>query len=50
MYNSVIFTAYKSSYIFMYNFISNMDYVNILNNMIDIFTNKYVLFFLINNN
>ena len=46
MYNSVIFTAYKSSYVFMYNFISNMDYVNILNNMIDIFTNKYVLFFL----
>lgn len=42
MYQSIFYTTYK----FMSNFILNIDYVNIVNNMIDIFTDKYVLFFL----
>ena len=42
MYQSIFYTTYK----FMSNFILNIDYANILNNMIDVFTDKYVLFFL----
>lgn len=37
---------YQSILITVYTLITNLDYVNILNNMIDVFTNKFVLFFL----
>ena len=37
---------YQSILIAVYTLITNLDYVNILNNMIDVFTNKFVLFFL----